>query len=135
MNNQMKRNNQTLLLPQFKEPQMKNWNYKKIAEAIPTPMNLQPGNIFSNIFTNMVTTTQTQTTTLPSSSTAGKMTAGPPGGGGGSRQPNPYTPLLGPLEEEIQVAEGEILEVEVVTGRGPQRRRRRRGQRESCIPS
>ena len=70
---------------------------QKIAEAIPTPTNLQPRNIFSNIFTKMATTTQTSTTTMPSSSTAGKTMAGPPGGGGGTGLPNPLHTPFGPL--------------------------------------
>ena len=68
---------------------------QKIAESIPTPTNLQPGNLFApSIFTPsafMASTTQTTMQvqpppTVPLSSSAGKTTAGgsgPPGGGGG----------------------------------------------------
>ena len=68
---------------------------QQIAKAIPTPTNLQPGNLFApSIF--MVTTTQTttqgpDTSTLPMGSLGGKAKAGgsgPPGGGGGQGLPN-----------------------------------------------
>ena len=81
---------------------------QKIAESIPTPTNLQPGNLFTpSIFTPsafMATTTQTTTQvqpppTVPLSSSAGKTTAGgsgPPGGGGGQGVPNPLNNPFGP---------------------------------------
>src|ERR1700761_168698 len=81
---------------------------QKIAESIPTPTNLQPGNLFApSIFTPsafMASTTQTTTQvqpppTVPLSSSAGKATAGgsgPPGGGGGQGIPNPLSNPFGP---------------------------------------
>ena len=81
---------------------------QKIAEAIPTPTNLQPGNLFGpNIFTpSAVMASTTQTTTqvqpppvVPLSSSVGKATAGgsgPPGGGGGQGVPNPLGNPFGP---------------------------------------
>ena len=81
---------------------------QKIAESIPTPTNLQPGNLFApSIFTPsafMASTTQTTTqvqpsSTIPLSSSAGKATAGgsgPPGGGGGQGIPNPLNNPFGP---------------------------------------
>ena len=81
---------------------------QKIAESIPTPTNLQPGNLFApSIFTPsafMASTTQTTTQvqpppTVPLSSSAGKTTAGgsgPPGGGGGQGVPNPLNNPFGP---------------------------------------
>ena len=81
---------------------------QKIAEAIPTPTNLQPRNLFvPSIFTPsafMASTTQTTTQVQPpptvlSSSSAGKATAGgsgPPGGGGGQNAPNPLNNPFGP---------------------------------------
>ena len=82
---------------------------QKIAESIPTPTNLQPGNLFApSIFTPsafMASTTQTTTQVQPpptvplSSSAAGKATAGgsgPPGGGGGQGIPNPLNNPFGP---------------------------------------
>ena len=80
---------------------------QKIAESIPTPTNLQPGNLFTpSIFTPSAFMTSTQTTTQvqpppvdPSSSSAGKATAGgsgPPGGGGGQGTSNPLRTPFGP---------------------------------------
>ena len=81
---------------------------QKIAEAIPTPTNLQPGNLFApSIFTLsafMATTTQTTSQVQPppagpSTSSAGKTTtggSGPPGGGGGQGLPNPLVNPFGP---------------------------------------
>ena len=81
---------------------------QKIAEAIPTPTNLQPGNLFApSIFTPsafMASTSQTTTQvqplpTVPLSSSAGKTTTegtGPPGGGGGQNLPNPLHNPFGP---------------------------------------
>ena len=81
---------------------------QKIADAIPTPTNLQPSNLFSpSIFTPsafMATTTQTTTqvqqpSTGPSTSSVGKTVAGgsgPPGGGGGHGLPNPLANPFGP---------------------------------------
>ena len=76
---------------------------QRIAEAIPTPTNLQPGNLFSpNIFmaTSTQTTTQVQPSQMaPQSSSAGKAAAGgtgPPGGGGRQGAPNPLNNPFGP---------------------------------------
>ena len=81
---------------------------QKIAESIPTPTNLQPGNLFApSIFTPsafMASTTQTTTQvqpppTVPLSSLGGKTAAGgsgPPGGGGGTGVPNPLNNPFGP---------------------------------------
>ena len=81
---------------------------QKIAEAIPTPTNLQPRNLFApSIFTPstfMASTSQTTMQvqpppTVPLSSSAGKATAGgsgPPGGGGGQGVPNPLNNPFGP---------------------------------------
>ena len=81
---------------------------QKIAESIPTPTNLQPGNLFApSIFTPsafMASTTQTTTQEQPPlaislSSLARKTTArgsGPPGGGGGQGVPNPLNNPFGP---------------------------------------
>ena len=76
---------------------------QRIAEAIPTPTNLQPGNLFApSLFmaTSTQTTTQTQTSSsIPISSSAGKAAAGgsqPPGGGGGQGLPNPLHTPFGP---------------------------------------
>ena len=81
---------------------------QKIAESIPTPTHLQPGNLFApSIFTPstfMASTTQTTVQaqpppTVPLSSLAGKATAGgsgPPGGGGGQGIPNPLNNPFGP---------------------------------------
>ena len=75
----------------------KEMELQHIAEAIPTPTNLQLGNIFSNIF--MATTTQVQpptTAQIAPSSMAGKTAAGPLSGGGGCGQPNPLHTPFGP---------------------------------------
>ena len=81
---------------------------QKIAEAIPTPTNLQPRNLFApSIFTPsafMASTTQTTTQvqpppTVPLASSAGKAAArgsGPPGGGGGQGASNPLNNPFGP---------------------------------------
>ena len=81
---------------------------QKIAESIPTPTHLQPGNLFApSIFTPsafMASTTQTMTQvqpppTVPLSSSAGKTTtggSGPPGGGGGQGVPNLLNNPFGP---------------------------------------
>ena len=75
---------------------------QQIAEAIPTPTNLQPRNIWSNIFmaTSTQTTTQVQPpTTFPMGSSTGKTTMGgnePPGGGGGQGKLEPLNNPLGP---------------------------------------
>ena len=76
---------------------------QQIAEAIPTPTNLQPGNLFSpSIFMAMTTQTTTQVQpppTNPMSSSAGKAAAGgsgPPGGGGGQGISNPLNNPFGP---------------------------------------
>ena len=84
----------------------KETELQKIAKAIPTTTNLQPGNIWSNIFMATTTQTTTQTAAQPSSSTtqtftssAGKtMTggAGPLGGGGGQGTTNPLHTPFGP---------------------------------------
>ena len=74
-----------------------------IAEAIPTPINLQPGNLFApSIF--MASTTQTTTQvqpppTVPLHSSVSKAAAGgsgPPRGGGGQGLPNPLNNPFGP---------------------------------------
>ena len=80
---------------------------QKITEAIPTPTNLQPGNLFtSSIFTPRAFMASTSTTTqvqpppmAPLASSAGKTTAGGsglPGGGGGQGIPNPLANPFGP---------------------------------------
>ena len=80
---------------------------QKIAESIPTPTNLQPGNLFApSIFTPSAFMTSTQTATQvqppladPFSSSAGKAAAGgsgPPGGGGGQGTSNPLKTPFGP---------------------------------------
>src|ERR1700761_5896613 len=81
---------------------------QKIAEAIPTPTNLQPGNLFApSIFTPsafMASTSPTTNQAQPPptvllSSSAGKTTTGvtgPPGGGGGQGLPNPLNNPFGP---------------------------------------
>ena len=69
---------------------------QRIVEAIPTPTNLQPGNLFApSIF--MASTTQTTTQpslTIPLDSSAGG--SRPPGGGGGQGLPNPLANPFGP---------------------------------------
>ena len=86
----------------------KETELQKITEAIPTPTNLQPGNLFApSIFTPsafMATTTQTAMQVQPppagpSNSSAGKTAtggSGPPGGGGGQGLPNPLANPFGP---------------------------------------
>ena len=81
----------------------KETELQRIAEAIPTPTNLQPGNLFSpSIFmaTSTQTTTQVQPPpTVPLSSLARKVAAGgsgPPGGGGGQGTSNPLNNPFGP---------------------------------------
>ena len=76
---------------------------QKIAEAIPTPTNLQPGNLFApSIFTPsafMASTTQTTTQVQPPPSSSARKAAagglGPPGGGG-QGLPNPLVDPFGP---------------------------------------
>ena len=74
-----------------------------IAEAIPTPTNLQPRNLFvPSIFMASMSQTTTQVPpplTVPLSSLAGKTAvggSGPPGGGGGQGLPNPLANPFGP---------------------------------------
>ena len=97
---------------------MEETKLQKIAEAIPTPVNLQPGNIWSNIF--MATTTQTMTQTniqdppsLIEKTAAGQPSnnPGPPGEEAAREQQTHSNPLLGPLKEGIWVEEGGILGV------------------------
>ena len=102
---------------------------QKIAEAIPTPTNLQPGNLFApSIFTPSAfmatttqTTTQTQQTPAGPSNSSGKAATG----GSGPREEEEdkacqirWPTLLGPLKEGIRVAAGEILEEVVIQEEG-----------------